>query len=189
MNLHWDILSRYRSELMGISILWIVLFHTVAWKHNQLPGVMSDLYGLLFHGYLGVEIFLLLSGIGLYYSLQKNGSLSHFYRKRLQRLLLPYLTVGLCFFGYYDLLISGHVGQFIKDISLYSFWAEGNRILWFIALIIPLYIVYPGIFKIVNSDHFLIKIGLLICDRSFNLCGLCRNDCFKNGRFQGLCKD
>lgn len=163
MNLRWDILSRYRSELMGVAILWIMAFHTVELKHNQLPGVIHDLYGLLFHGYLGVEIFLLLSGIGLYYSLKKDSSLSYFYRKRLQRLLLPYLSISFCFFGYHDLLVSGNIGQFVKDISMYSFWAEGNRAVWFIALIVPLYVVYPGIFKVINSDHFLIKIGLLIC--------------------------
>lgn len=163
MNLRWDILSRYRSELMGIAILWIMAFHTVELKHNRLPECMSDLYGVLFHGYLGVEIFLLLSGIGLYYALKKNDSLSHFYRKRLQRLLIPYLAISFCFFGYHDLLVSGNIEQFIKDISMYSFWVEGNRMVWFIALIIPLYVVYPGVFKVINSDHFLIKIGLLIC--------------------------
>lgn len=57
MNLHWNILSKYRSELMGIAILWIMAFHMVELKHNKLPAAVADLYGLLFHGYLGVEIF------------------------------------------------------------------------------------------------------------------------------------
>ena len=162
MIVSWNILSKYRSELMAVAILWIMTFHVVELKHNQLPLVITDLYGVLFHGYIGVEIFLLLSGIGLYYSMQKDRDIWHFYKKRLNRLIVPYLTISILFFGYHDLVISNNGGEFLKDLSMYSFWAEGDRAVWFIALLIPLYLMYPLVFKVVISNHFWLKIIFLI---------------------------
>lgn len=162
MNLHWNILSKYRSELMGIAILWIMAFHMVELKHNKLPAAVADLYGLLFHGYLGVEIFLLLSGMGLYYSFKKNARIRNFYVKRLHRILLPYAVVGCAFWGFHDLIQKGNAGgrEFIEDVTLYSFWSEGERVFWFIALIIPLYLVWPLIFKAIESRHFIFTMAL-----------------------------
>lgn len=162
MQISWNILSKYRNELMGISILWIMAFHLVELKHNKLPNIISDLYGLLFHGYLGVEIFLLLSGVGHYYSYKKNSNVNNFYRKRLRRLIVPYFIVSGLFFGFHDLVIAKNISLFLKDISMYSFWFAGNRAVWFIALIIPIYIFYPMIFKIIDSKQFVKKTCFLI---------------------------
>ena len=162
MQISWNILSKYRNELMGISILWIIAFHLVELKHNKLPNIINDLYGLLFHGYLGVEIFLLLSGMGLYYSYKNNRDVSNFYRKRLKRLMVPYFVISGLFFGFHDLVVANNILLFLKDISMYSFWSAGNRTVWFIALIIPLYIFYPIIFKIIDSKGFVKKTFSLI---------------------------
>ena len=66
---NWGIISKYRSQVMGIAILWIILFHAKA-QGIKIPH-MQFLNYILNHGNLGVEIFLFVSGIGMYFSLSK----------------------------------------------------------------------------------------------------------------------
>ena len=57
-NIELADISRYRGELMGAAMLFIILFHV------QLP--RSDMFfGLRRMGNIGVDLFLFLSGIGL----------------------------------------------------------------------------------------------------------------------------
>ena len=59
--MNWNDLSRYRAPLMGFAMIIVMLFHT------PLPG--NDLfYGLMRCGNNGVDMFLFLSGIGLWFS-------------------------------------------------------------------------------------------------------------------------
>lgn len=68
-----NLLSRYRTHLMGFATLLILFGHS---KGNGvlMPGWMQSLCGL---ASVGVDIFLLVSGLGLWYSLnsQKNNLL------------------------------------------------------------------------------------------------------------------
>lgn len=72
MQISWNILSKYRNELYGFSILWIILFHGINVKPSALSKELSVFTGVIKHGSIGVEIFLFLSGFCLYYSLKKN---------------------------------------------------------------------------------------------------------------------
>ena len=58
----WKSLSKFRSEIMGLACLW-VMFH-----HNAFdwPNALEPLKRFALYGNLGVDIFLLLSGVGLY---------------------------------------------------------------------------------------------------------------------------
>ena len=79
--------SRYRSELMGAAILFIILFHV--------PLARSDaFFGLRRCGNIGVDMFLFLSCIGLWYSWVKNPSVKHFYKRRLLRILPTWLIIS-----------------------------------------------------------------------------------------------
>lgn len=53
------LLSRYRSELMGLAMLWVMLFHAYRLRFGVPP-----LDGFKAAGFAGVDIFLLLSGMG-----------------------------------------------------------------------------------------------------------------------------
>lgn len=150
-------MSKYRTEIMGLSALWILIFHLLTQKLMKLP-VLSELLGLLTHGNLGVDIFLLLSGMGLYYSYKKSKENTLvFYKKRLKRLLIPYFSISIVYCILNIFINPTYIHTYINDLLLYSFWAEGRQVFWFIALIVPLYFLYPLIFKIANSKHFLIK--------------------------------
>ena len=75
-------LTEYRNELFGIATLMIVLCHSVS-----IVPFPESLGHLISYGTMGVNIFLFLSGIGLYYSLKNNGDYLEFYKKRFVRVL------------------------------------------------------------------------------------------------------
>lgn len=77
-------LSRYRNELKGVAILWVVFFHA------QL-GLGGLAYQVQRIGYGGVDMFFFLSGFGLYHSLEKDADLGRYLKRRGQRLLPAYL--------------------------------------------------------------------------------------------------
>lgn len=93
MVIKWSILSKYRNELYGISILWIILFHGLQFKNFSLSNELKILDGIIKHGNCGVEIFLFLTGISLYYSLKSHDNLRIFYINRLKRIFLPLLII------------------------------------------------------------------------------------------------
>ncbi len=69
-----ELINKYRGQIMGISALWIIVFHT--WYRLAVPETSPK---LLYYaelavtklGYFGVDIFFLLSGIGLSYAIGK----------------------------------------------------------------------------------------------------------------------
>lgn len=96
----WGSLSRYRNELFGLSIIEILIFHFFENYFDSSDGIKGILYYLgraydLFLGSIGVEVFLFLSGMGLYYSLKKrkDNSIINFYKRRFKRLLPSFYTM------------------------------------------------------------------------------------------------
>ena len=59
-------ISKYRTELMGVATLLVIFGHS-AGNGVVMPGWMESLCGL---ASVGVDIFLLVSGLGLWYSLR-----------------------------------------------------------------------------------------------------------------------
>ena len=143
-----------RSELFGFSIISIILFHYCEDVQSAGFGGAAEVltigYNLLF-GSTGVEIFLFLSGMGLFYSLSGNPRLSVFYRKRLTRLLPACLLLGGVGWAVLDLLLR-QTGwrRFLLDFSMISFWTEGTRLIWYIALMIPLYLLFPLFYRLIS---------------------------------------
>ena len=66
-----DLISKYRGAIMGFAALWILFFHewVTLFVNNQV-GVNIEGY-LKRIGFCGVDIFLLLSGIGLTFAIRK----------------------------------------------------------------------------------------------------------------------
>ena len=62
-----SILSKYRTELMGFSAIGILMCHATG-NNVAMPSVLWQICSL---GQIGVSIFFLLSGMGMYYSLLK----------------------------------------------------------------------------------------------------------------------
>lgn len=174
MQISWNILSKYRNELYGISILWIILFHGLEFKNFSLFRELSGFKEIIEHGNIGVEIFLFMSGICLYYSMKKESNIFKFYKKRLKKILIPFLLIDGLYWFYSCVILDYNILTFIKNITFYSFWFEGMKTVWFIALIIPLYIFYPLLFKYIlnnNEINRLIYI-VLLCAVVYVICSV-----------------
>ena len=94
-------ISTYRSELMGWAILWIMMLHFTFTQIKPL-GFLAQ------YGFAGVEIFMFVSGFGLYFSLDKDNNLFRFYKRRLLRIFPTYYILGIfaSFLLYYDSVIT-----------------------------------------------------------------------------------
>ena len=66
-------ISQYRTELMGVATLLVIFGHS-AGNGVVMPGWMESLCGL---ASVGVDIFLLVSGLGLWYSLRSTDATHH----------------------------------------------------------------------------------------------------------------
>ena len=109
-------ISRYRSELMGAAMLFVILFHV------GLP--REDIFfGLRRMGNIGVDIFLFLSGMGLWFSWTRNPSLHRFYLRRFLRIYPAWLLMASLYYipDYLSAGFAGHSGHSTSLIDL-TFW-------------------------------------------------------------------
>lgn len=135
--------SRARNYIYGAAIVWIVFFHSGFSLKTKLFETIKS------YGDCGVEIFFLLSGICLFYSYSKDENTLAFYKRRLAKILPPYLIVYGIVFVILDVVDSFNLGQFILDYTLLDFWLHGlGRAPWFVAAIIVFYAFYPLIYRI-----------------------------------------
>lgn len=147
MNLSWGLLSKYRNELYGFSIIWIILFHGIILKKCALPKSLKILEDFLERGNLGVEIFLFLSGVCLYSSMKNDCNILNFYKKRLIRIFSSLFIICGTYWFYTCIIQGKNFIKFFYNITFYSFWSKYDGQVWFVALIIPLYFLYPYLYK------------------------------------------
>lgn len=148
-----NLLSKYRGALMGISILLIILFHFT--EDCQTYEVSYTGWIRWFRTYIGsssVDTFLFLSGLGLYYAMKKNPDVGLFYRRRLCRLMIPYVIVALPSWIILDVFIEKRgLLEVFRDFTFLTFFGEGDKWYWYIGLMLLCYLIYPYIFQIVDS--------------------------------------
>lgn len=146
-------ISRYRGELMGAAMLFIILFH-VGLPRNDL------FFGLRRMGNIGVDIFLFLSGIGLWFSWVKSHApkarqedalqpFSRRYRAFLKRRFLRIYPAWLFVAALY------YIPRFrpttalswldlVGDITInWDFWLHDELTFWYIPAIMMLYLWAP----------------------------------------------
>lgn len=170
----FSLLSKFRSELMGLSILGIMLAHIYIWTGLQVPllGQCIGLFSRLSH----TEGFLFLSGLELYYSMSnkitslqsgfKNKTFIYksFYKRRFYRLLVPFIIITFPFYAYDDLISTFNLGKYLLEQSSLYFWFCGNNGMWYISVSILLYALFPLIFDFIDNNwrRCLILIVILI---------------------------
>lgn len=153
--MNWRLFSKYRAPLMGLAGISIIIFH-----YSQMVGFhfsQADDFGILLYpvgryGYMGVEIFLLLSGIGCYYSFSKNRDISLFYKKRFKKIIIPYLLIGLPFWLIVDWIIKGNQDLLLIDLLGISFF-NGVDTFWYVFFILILYVVFPYIYFYFEDEN------------------------------------
>lgn len=138
-------ISRYRGELMGTAMLFVILFHVGLPREDAF-------FGLRRMGNIGVDIFLFLSGMGLWFSWTKQPSFRHFYLRRFLRIIPAWLLIASLYYipDYLNLEITGHRGHstnfidLIGDITInWDFWLHDELTFWYIPAIMFLYLVSP----------------------------------------------
>lgn len=144
-------ISRHRTELMGIAALMILCCHA-----DQFGVPMSDLFKRVCHYCnLGVEVFFLCSGIGMFRSLERSKvddeSIFSWYRRRFTRLLVPYLLLSIPYWLAVTVAEHGTLWSFLLNLSTYTFWSEHVGA-WFVAALIPLYLVTPALYWILKKS-------------------------------------
>ena len=151
-------ISKYRGQLMGIATLLVIFGHSVG-NGVAMPRWMESLCGL---SSVGVDIFLLVSGLGLWYSLTSlNGKYSRGgYLRRYKRILIPYLII----IGFQKVLSILHgmpIHQALFELSTLSYWVN-HQGAWFIAMLIPVYALTPFHYRICNKVKNPVLYSLLL---------------------------
>ena len=143
---------------MGFAMIIVMLFHV--------PLSRSDaFYGLMRCGNNGVDMFLFLSGIGLWYSWTKPSSessfwekLRKFYFRRFLRLYPAWLIIASLYYipqywpnggGY-----SPNMFHLIVNILVgWSFWRIDDLTFWFVPAIMALYLIAPFYMRLIQRDR------------------------------------
>ena len=159
-----DLISTYRNELFGLSIIGIMIFHYfLRIVDHGTENALARFYHTVFSS-VGVECFVFLSGMGLYFSMKKNSNIKQFYTKRLVRVLVPYVVWGVAFWLVKDFLVNQKtLLDFVQDLSFITFFTKGERVLWYIGFITVMYLFFPLIFKILDTNkHCFIRFALML---------------------------
>lgn len=136
IRLTYGVLSKYRSFLMGFAILWVMYFH--------IPMNFVTEVGWFIHriGFYGVDIFLFLSGLGVYYSLTKRPNVLRFYGARIARILPAYIIVA-CVSYCLLRLDKASALDFFYYISGVGYWTRHTRFDWYIPTQLAFYLITP----------------------------------------------
>lgn len=139
-------ISRFRGQLMGIAMLIIILFHVDLARTDAF-------FGLRRMGNIGVDIFLFLSGIGLWFSWTKESSYKHFYFRRLIRIYPAWLIIACL---YYIPRIHVHdLASFVNlvgEITInWNFWRFDELNFWYIPAIMALYLFAPPYMALIRK--------------------------------------
>ena len=146
--MNYSSISRHRAVLMGLAIIGIILFHV--------PLSRGDMFfGLKRMGNVGVDVFFLLSGVGLWFAWSKKPSVMHFYRRRLLRIMPAWMVVATAFY-LTDWLgaqrFSSSPVDLIGDITInWDFWLHDELTFWYIPATLALYLVAPWYMRLIAS--------------------------------------
>ena len=142
---------------MGFAIIIIVFYHFF----NNGGGTLIDkaLRICFSQGYIGVDLFMVVSGLGLTFSMNKSENLKEYYLKRWVRIFpfFTFITIIECW------LISGEdFGLALLRSTTIGYWIGVPYIDWYVPAIVGLYCIYPILyFNIVKPGRY--KQALTLC--------------------------
>ncbi len=147
------------DELKGVAILMIVFYHV-----GGVLGFSADP-----HGEIGVDIFVIVSGIGLALAPGTPGAF-RFLRRRFQRIYPAYWIVLSAFLAIDALVLDRHYST--GDIVLHYLGIHGwfgdrlalsiNDSFWFITLIVALYVLFVVLRRFLGRPDLLLLWGFLV---------------------------
>ncbi len=165
-EIHFSDLSKYRGELMGFAIIIVAMFHVFMPSHYYL-------YPLRRLGNIGVDMFLFVSGIGLWFSWSKmrlgkkldgNGAmtikeaLALFFKHRYLRIYPVWILVASIFYIWKYTTVPG--GVYTPDIPNlianilfnWSFWRADDLTFWYVPATMMMYIFAPPYMELIRKS-------------------------------------
>lgn len=165
-------MSKHRNILKGIAILGVIAVH------SGYEPTIHLIRGIKGFGYVGVDLFMLVSGFGVYCSLFRNDNIMDFYRRRIIGIFPAFIPVLLVKFFVIDISASDIssasqiLPMFYKtllgNIFGYAFFTGvGYPFNWYINTILWFYLFAPIIYRLIRhrAKHMcilLISIAFLI---------------------------
>ena len=149
---------------MGVAAMLIIVCHAYA-NGVGMSVPMQKITGL---GGCGVDMFLFLSGMGLTCSLTGRNAIRvtetnicQWYKKRYCRILTPYLIFAVPVYAIIADINNQCISKYLFNISTISYWLDGWG-LWFVAMLLPLYLVAPFVISLLTSDKGYLWLGVLM---------------------------
>lgn len=141
-----NLLSKYRTLLMGFAIMWVMFFHSHIYVA---PLRFFEFFKRI--GYGGVDIFILVSGFGVYFSIYKDNSVYNFYKKRALRILPYYYPIVLIVTFIAIKLGIWKSESLFYNLTMLGYWKNidlGYIYDWYIPALTFLYLMTPLYFKL-----------------------------------------
>lgn len=132
-------ISRFRTECMGVAAIWVLAVHALDFGIH-LPSCLSFFEKLMSYGQVGVNMFFFLSGIGIYFSLSKGGSLADFCLKRCKRVYVPYLLISFPCLLILQIMDDFHPLWFVLELTTLSYWIA-QKGTWYVPVILLFYVL------------------------------------------------
>ncbi len=149
-------ISLHRSKLMALCIFSIMICHNTLQFGGTMQSI-NDVVRTFMQG--GVDGFLILSGLGCYYSYNRIRNIRKYYIRRITRIMPTYIFIIACYAVFSIIIIKDKtVTQYLYDYSLVTFWTDGVLKEWYIASLIVLYIVSPLMFILIDKNKTIYKI-------------------------------
>ena len=161
---------KFRNLWIGIAMLWIVFFHAGFWIMSEKLLTFKNM------GYGGVDICLFASGIGCYFSLERDSDSLSFLKRRVKRLGPTYYCFIIGWLIWYQWVSSmplqAVVGNLLGIQSLVSWNYHFN---WYIGGLIVYYLSIPYLKQLTDAQSGVFKdivIGLLLAAASVPFWGV-----------------
>lgn len=132
------LISRHRAFLYGFAALWVIMVHI---STSAPDGVLRAPFAWLKeNGRCGVDIFVLLTGMGLYRSLNRDPRVGPFYARRLSRVLPAAFISTAVGMGF----LNSTLAEYFGAITFIPYWF-GMETHWYVPFILTMYLFYPAI--------------------------------------------
>lgn len=130
---------------MGVAMIMVILYHLFCFDQS------TRLWTIFYPGFMGVDVFLFLSGFGLCHSLSKN-SVKVFYLHRFVRIFPMFLILALSASIIY--LLQGNIltyWDWICNLTSLSYYGIGGCFTdWYLCSLILIYISFPFVFSLLS---------------------------------------
>lgn len=140
-SINIDCISRFRTECMGLATIWVLAVHALDFGIH-LPPWLAIVEKLMGYGQVGVNMFFFVSGIGMYFSLGKRDSLTHFYINRCKRVFVSYLLISFPYLLVLQIMNGFRPLWFVLDLTTLSYWIA-QRGTWYVPVIMLFYALIP----------------------------------------------